>query len=72
MLNRILDELFAISLGALASAIMAWLLINITMEERGYFAYGGEWFVIIGIGVAVYLLIHKNQENEEGDEDERL
>jgi hypothetical protein len=38
-------------------------------EQRGYSAVGGELFVIICVGIAVYLLINNNQKKEGKDND---
>lgn len=69
MLTKILNKLIAFLLGLLASSITARLLVNCMREQRGYSAVGGELFVIIGVGIAVYLLINNNQKKEGKDND---
>ena len=56
-------------MGLLASSITARLLVNCMQEQRGYSAVGGELFVIICVGIAVYLLI--NNQKKEGKDNDR-
>lgn len=42
----------------LVTAIAAAILIPAAYAERGYFAVGGEWLVLMLIAIAAYSAIH--------------
>ena len=68
MIDRILNELFAISIGVIAANTIAIPLLHCVAEERGKFAVGGEWFIIIGVFAIVYWAIRKRNKNTERNE----
>lgn len=46
-------------IAAVPAAILAVVLIPFVAAQRGYYAYGGEWFAVLAVFYLAYLFIHK-------------
>lgn len=53
----ILAQAIRFIITTLIGAITALLFVGAVYDERGYYAIGGEWIVIIGVTVAVWCLM---------------
>lgn len=52
----------------LAVTLAAAVLLPLVYDQRGYFAFGGEWFLIIGAGFAGYFYAKDDEPQGETDE----
>lgn len=53
-MNRMLCKF---SLAVMITSMCAAVIIPASLHARGYFTIGGEWLVLLGIFIAVYVLI---------------
>ena len=52
---------FKVIASAIATSIIGTELIKLTLEQRGYFAVGGEWIALIFFFIGFYKLMSLNK-----------
>ena len=48
-----------VSMAAVAGAVVAAIVVPLTLLERGYFSLGGEWLLVMAATLLAYHFIHK-------------
>lgn len=61
---KIMKKIFEFICCLIAGSVTALILILYALNERGYFAFGGEWFVIIGAMIVTYFFIYEKKNNK--------
>lgn len=64
---KIMKKIFEFICCLIVGGITALTLIPYTLNERGYFAVGGEWIIIVGAVIGTYFFIYEKKNNKNGN-----
>jgi hypothetical protein len=60
-MNKILRKLYELACCIAVGGFMSLIILPMAYEDRGYLAFGGEWFLIFGLMILTYILVHENK-----------
>ena len=63
-MSKVSDAAFKVVASATTTAIIGIELVKYTLEQRGYFAIGGEWMAMAFIFYGIYSLLSVKKANQ--------